>query len=493
MANYRHGVYTREQSTAVVAPREIDSALPFVVGTAPIHLSGTGLDGVDKKVHYPVLCLNFEEAATKLGYSDDWEQYTLCEFMDASFKIYNVAPVVFVNVLDPSIHKTAVPEKEYSVVNKQASLGRDVILDSVIVKATSIGDPLVPGVDFTLAWTRGAEVMLNVLPGGALAGATTVFATFDRIDPSKVTAADIIGGYNVLEGRTEGLELIDTVFPRYGKVPSLICAPKWSEKPEVAAVMTAKTQGISGLFPSLALTDIPSDTGGVQDYTEVSEWKRLNSYTETHQIALWPMGKIGDKLYHLSTIAAGVIAQTDLQYNAIPYASPSNHSAKMTAAATKTGKELLLDLNQVNLLNENGICTLFNWESGWRLWGNETACFPSNTDPKDRFINIRRFYNWWSVKFILRWFQKVDSPMNRRLLEMIEDSENIAINALVAQGVLVGNNNRLVFRVEDNPITDLLGGIIRAHTYLTVPPPAAVIENCLEYETENLLTLFLSA
>jgi phage tail sheath protein FI len=483
---FKHGVYQYELPTSLVAPRQVDSALPFVVGTAPIHLAG--ISDLSKQVHYPILAMNLEDAVTKLGYSDDWEKYTLCEFMYAQFQIYNVSPSIFVNVLDPAYHKASVPMQSYPVVDKQANLGPDVILDSVVAKATAEGSPLVYGVDYTLAWNKNAMAVLNVLSGSP----TEIFVSLDVLDPSLVTVADIVGGYNSIAGRSEGLELINSVFMKFGKVPSLICAPKWSEKPEVAAVMTGKTQGISGLFPSFALTDIPSDAAnGVVEYTEVTEWKRLNSYTDTHQLALWPMGVLGERRFHLSTIAAGVIAQTDAQYGDIPYASPSNHLTKMTGAVTRSGKELLLDLNQVNLLNENGICTLFNWESGWMLWGNECGCFPSNTDPKDRFINIRRFYNWWAVKFILRWFQKVDAPMNRRLLETIEDSENIQINAYVAMGALVGPNNRLEFRLDDNPLTDLIDGVIKAHTYLTVPPPARVIENWVEYDPDNLLSLFL--
>lgn len=488
---YKHGVYVGELLTSQVAPRRVDTAIPFVVGTAPIHLSATGLEDVSKQVQHPVLAMTYGEFVTKLGYSDDWEKYTLCEFAYAEFQIYNVAPVVFVNVLDPAYHKTAQPQASFEILDRQAVLGDDVILDSVEVRATDTGAPLVAGTDYTLGWNRGAKAVLNVVAGGALASATEVYAEFDVIDPSKVTAADIVGGYNAITKRAEGLELINSVFMKYGKNPSMICAPGWSDRAEVAAVMTAKCQGISGLFPAIALTDIPSGADGVEDYTEVAEWKRLNSYTDKYQRALWPMGRLGDRVFHLSTIEAGVIAQTDAQYSDLPYASPSNHLTKMTAAVTKSGKELLLDLNQVNLLNENGVVTLFNWESGWMLWGNEMACFPTNTDPKDRFVNIRRFYNWWAVRFILQWWQKVDSPENRRLLETIEDSENIQINAYVAMGALVGSNNRIAFRAEDNPTTDLIDGIIRAHTYLTVPPPARDIENQLEYDPNNLLEIFL--
>ena len=159
---------------------------------------------------------------------------------------------------------------------------------------------------------------------------------------------------------------------------------------------------------------------------------------------------------------------------------------------TDSGKELLLDLNQANTLNGAGVVTLFNWESGWQLWGDETACYPSNTDPKDRFINIRRFYNWYTMKFILTWFQKVDAPINRRLLETIQDTENIQLNAYVAVGALVGDNNRVAFLADENPTTSLIDGIIQAHTYLTVPPPARHIVNGLEYDPDNLVSLFVA-
>ncbi|MDR3165275.1 MAG: phage tail sheath family protein, partial [Synergistaceae bacterium] len=82
---FPHGVYVYELPTALVAPRHVDSALPFVVGTAPIHLSGIGLNIADtsKQVNYTILASNYEEAVTKLGYSDDWDKYSLCEFMYA--------------------------------------------------------------------------------------------------------------------------------------------------------------------------------------------------------------------------------------------------------------------------------------------------------------------------------------------------------------------------------------------------------------------------
>ncbi|MDR1495711.1 MAG: phage tail sheath family protein, partial [Clostridiales Family XIII bacterium] len=213
---FLHGVYQAELPTALVAPRQVDTAIPFVVGTAPIHLSSTGLEDTSKQVNYPILTMNYEEAVKKLGYSDDWEKYTLCEVMYSEFQVYNVAPVVFVNVLDPEYHKSAVAQASYPVANKQAVLGADVILDSVVARASAEGTPLALGTDYTLGWNREAKAVLNVLTGNP----TALFVAFDVIDPSKVTAADIVGGYNAISGQSEGLELINTVFMKYGKVPA---------------------------------------------------------------------------------------------------------------------------------------------------------------------------------------------------------------------------------------------------------------------------------
>ena len=57
----------------------------------------------------------------------------------------------------------------------------------------------------------------------------------DRVD-----SADVIGGINAMTGESEGLELIDAVFPTFGVVPGSILAPRFGEDPAVAAIMAAK-------------------------------------------------------------------------------------------------------------------------------------------------------------------------------------------------------------------------------------------------------------
>jgi hypothetical protein len=98
MANYFHGVSTCRSDASISTPVTADSGIAFVVGAAPGHTVGGAPND-------PIMCQSYAEAVAALGYSDDWEKYTICEAIYSQFKLYGVAPVVFVNVLDPAKHK----------------------------------------------------------------------------------------------------------------------------------------------------------------------------------------------------------------------------------------------------------------------------------------------------------------------------------------------------------------------------------------------------
>ena len=101
MAVYKQGVYVEEEATALETPITGNSALQVIFGTAPVNMTKEP----SQAVNVPILCNSFSECVENLGYSGDYESYTLCQSMDANFKQFAVAPVVFVNVLDPEKHK----------------------------------------------------------------------------------------------------------------------------------------------------------------------------------------------------------------------------------------------------------------------------------------------------------------------------------------------------------------------------------------------------
>ncbi|MEF3312614.1 phage tail sheath family protein [Paenibacillus sp. GYB004] len=481
---FKHGVYVTEQPTSILAPVEANSAIPFVVGTAPINLSKLAEVPVNK----PILAYTYKEAVEALGYSDDWASYTLCEFIYSHFALYGLSPVILVNVLDPADtdHKETVVPASVPVTDGVVTIGVEgIVLSSVVVKSSD-GTTTYTAADYSAAFDDKGHVVITRKAAGTIpANVTALQVGYDKLKPSGVVAADVIGGVDGTSGALTGLELINEAFPRFGLVPGLVLAPGYSQDPTVAAVMTAKAGNINGNFKAMALTDIPTDT--VTLYGDVPAWKSDNSYTSTQQIPTWPMIKLGDQLFHGSTQIAGVIGTTDAGRGGVPYASPSNKALKANGAVLADGTEVFLGIDQANYLNSQGIVTPLNFGNGWRLWGNNTGAFPGTTDPKDSFIPVRRMFNWISNSIILTYMQKVDEPMNKRLVEAVTDSINIWLNGLTASGALLGG--RVEFNASENPVTDLMAGKMRFHLYITPPSPAQEIIFLLEYDASYLAAL----
>lgn len=478
---YQHGVYTSEVPTSIVPAVNTMAGLPVIFGTAPIHLASD-----PAAVNRPVLCYSYAEAVAALGYCKDWKNYTLCEAIYSQFSLYNRAPVVFVNVLDPEKHKQSVENTEVTMTKNEGMVTDPVLLSTLVVKAQAgEGAALTKGTDYEAAYDSDGHLIITALEEGTAYNAGTLYASYDKLDPDAVTEDDIIGGVDISTGVYTGLETLNQVFPLYGIVPGLVLAPGWSDNPEVASVMVAKAGNINSHFQAMVLTDV-ADT--IKKYTDVPTWKNNFNYTNAQEVVCWSRVRNGDDIYHMSVHLLGVMATVDSANGDIPYESPSNKSMQITGTCLEDGTEVILGPDEAAYLNGQGIVTALNFIGGWKAWGNRTACYPSNTDPKDAFISIRRMFNWHAQTFIQTYWVKVDKPINKRLIQTVVDSENIRLNGLVAQGVLLGA--RVEFREDENPTTNLLDGIIKFHTYFTPPTPARVIENVIEYDPDYFSTLF---
>ena len=297
-----HGVKASEVPTSIVATVATDSGLPVVFGTAPVHLTEDPTAYVNK----PVICYSWKEATQNLGYHPDWDKYTLCEAMYTEFKLYNVKPIVFVNVLDPTKHKVSVSDTAKTVTKKQVILTDPVLLHTLTVKGSADGSAATLDTDYTAAYDDDGQLIITLLDDGALASVSSIHVAYDKLDPTAVKDDDIIGGMST-DGKNKGLELIDDIYFQIGKVPGLLAAPGWSEKPAIAAVMKAKAAKIDGLFPCMALVDI--NTEQVKKYADVNMWKNGNNYTGNNQIVCWPCAKNGDMVFHLSTHIMGIIGR----------------------------------------------------------------------------------------------------------------------------------------------------------------------------------------
>lgn len=488
---YSHGVYKSEVPTSIVPPVRTEAGLPVFVGTAPIHLGSDS--GAMANVNKPQLCYTYEEAVSLFGFSREFGRYTLCEAIYSQFALFNVSPAVFINVLDPAEHTTGgAAAEEFDLVDGAANLGKDVPLSLVTVPNVSgvAEDPdAVAGVDYALSYNSDGEAILTVLEEGMFAAAVKISAKVPKLSPEAVDEYDIIGGVNITSGEYEGLELVNAVFPKFRIIPGLLAAPKWSEKPAVAAVMAAKMSNINGHFTGESVADIPSDSdSGADRYTAAPEWKNQNNYILPNQIVCWGKPKLGTDTFHLSTQLISLMNRTDASNEDIPYESPSNKSLQMDSLVNAGGKEILLGSDQAAYLNGQGIVTALNFIGGWKAWGNREAVYPAVTDPKDAFIPIRRMFHWIGNEFILTFWQKVDKPMTRRLVKTIVNSYNVRLNGLAAREFILGG--RVEFLEDENPLTDLIDGILRFHVYVTPPPPAKEIRAVLEFDPGYFSTLF---
>ena len=479
---YTHGVYNAEQPTSVTPPIQGSAGLQVIFGTAPIHLSKDPAHAANT----PKLCYSYAEAVAAVGYSDDFKKFTLCQSIDACFRVFNVAPVILINVLDPanSEHVKENAATDYDVMEGQALYTVPyVLLDTLVVKNGETA--LVRDTDYTATHDKDGNVLITLLSTTAQA-AETLSISSTSLDPTAVDKTDIVGGYDVATGGETGMELVRQIYPRFGMTPGILLAPGWSHNPTVAAALQAKTEGINGNFDCVTYLDISTDAeeDGAEVYTDVRTAKEALGATSPHAAALWPMGAVGDKVYYLSALFAALTAYTDASNSDVPYESPSNKDLKITSTVLKDGTEVLLDQQQANdLLNANGVITAIN-ANGYKAWGNNTAAYPSTSDPKDRWLAVRRFFDWDGNGFILTYFQKVDKPGNTRLIQSIVDSQNIIGNGYVARGYCAGY--RTEFKSDENPITNLLDGHLTVHTYLAPYIPAEYIENIREYDTEAL-------
>lgn len=473
---YNHGVRVQEQPTSLVAPITGTAGLQVIIGTAPVNLAAEPY----KATNVPMIAYSFKEASEQLGYSDDFKNYTLCQSMDACFRVFNIAPIILINVLDPAKHKKGNEDATVKVESMQATVELDGILTDTI-EVTSGATALTAGTDYVTTFDDKGHLVISLVAGGKGATATELVVKSSSIDPSNVTEADIIGGYNASTGVESGMELIRQIYPKFNMTPGLLLAPGWSQKPNVGVVLAAKCEEINGVFSCECVLDI--DSAEVKKYTDCKEWKDENGYVNKHAVVLWPQVKIGTKQYAYSAIFAALTAYTDAGNDDVPNLSPSNKLIGLTGTVLDDGTEVTLDQTQANLLNGQGIITAINI-NGWRSWGNNTSIYPASTDPKDRWFCCRRFFTWWGNSFILTYLQNVDDPANYRLIESIVDSENIRGNSYVSQGKCAGA--RIEFSEDENPVTDIINGKIQFHQYLAPYVPAEDILNTLEFAPDML-------
>lgn len=483
--SYRHGIYGTEIPTSISPPIRTSAGLIVAIGSAPINQ----LKNYSEAVNKPILAYSYADAVNALGYSSDVKNYTLCEVMKVCFGLYGVAPVVFINVL--SLDHIVGFQGSVTFINSQASLSSSGVLPETIRIIDESKKYHTLGVDFSHSFSDTGKCIISLIPSGGIKNDTRLRVEYKYLDPHRVKSKDIIGGVNVSSHKSEGLELLNEIYPRFGLIPGQIIAPGFSSDAEVGQLMALKAGAISDIFNAEVLTDVlASSREGALNYKKAVEKKKAHNWVAKTQTVCWPMVKSGHEIHHFSTHLAAATCLLDSHNADIPYRSPSNKTLQMNSAVLGDGTEVWNGLGVANYLNSQGIVTTYH-KNGWKTWGNRTAAYPSSTDPKDSFRACRRMFNWVLNTLIETYWSKIDDPTNKRLIQSVVTSANIWLNGLTANENIAGG--RVVFAERENAITDLMDGPLRFHVFLTPFSPAREIDFVMEYDPNYLNNLFSSS
>ena len=467
---YQHGITITEVNGSDVGALQSTAGIHVIIGKAPVNLAADPY----AVTNTPTLVRSFDEAQSLFGYSEDFANYNICEAMYTYFKLVRVAPVIFINVLNPRTHKTEVTET-VTVANSQATLSASGILLDTITAVSGEND-LVVGTDYIAAFDKDGKVVLSALSNKVGA---TISVTAQKINPEAVTDADIVGGFNATTGVMTGIELVRSVYPKFGRFASVLIAPGITSA-VVAAALQAKTIDVNGTFSAETIIDISENTAVPAN---VKAAKDTAAIISPHAIAVWPKAKVGQRVISMSAVLGAVLAFYDAENDDVPCLTPSNKTIGISGICNASGAEIYVDQATANALNGFGIVTAINL-NGWRTWGNNTAAYPETTEPKSRWIGCRRFFSWIENRFIIRYLSRVDSLANYRLVESILEDENQFLSSLVASGKCAGA--RIEFIESENTIEQLESGKIVFHQFMAPYPPAEAIEGIFEYDATML-------
>ena len=511
---YRHGVYTSEVSTSIQTAAPVDSALPFVIGTAPRQIG-------------PVLITSWARYCAAFGVSESVDiggpefsrGGTLTNFAYYWFILAGRSDCILQSLPGIKFSSDSFSVKVGDVV-RQARY--DIQLGLVSAGARAAWRGYITGNSLTVAWaddvyssdfgTINAETdsisaltfedgetypeltvsLVDLETGNAIAGADLL----DKATPLSVQFHAYGEVAENLTAVTEAIQSIHTIYERFSRVASILLIPGVFFTPNymgLVSAMAAAVSNIGGRFKGIALAEIPAgDDATEQTGVDIDTAKDAKQSTSPYVIYAWPNVGVGDFRFPASVALAAAINATDGQYGGLPYVSPSNKPLPVTGAycvvedsdGFAVKKSVFATRDDVNAyLGAYGIVGFRNTAQGWVAWGDNTAAFPGSTDVKDYMIPIRRMFNYVSNQFQVFADSRVDMPLNMRQLEGVVKSFNQILAGWVGFGAL--NAGSVELDKELNTTASLLAGTVYVRIRIAPPPAMVVIEGVLEYDVQG--------
>lgn len=489
MANtYKHGAYA-DLGTSIAKSAIQAGTVAVYVGIAPVHLVKGYADS--ECVNLPVKINDFTDAQKKMGYSDDWEKFTLCEAFAGHFDngLENIGPIYAINVLDPDIHRSAnTTTKQVEFVNNIAEIKTEsAILDTIAIENYTADVDFLVDYNFT-----AGKVVLTSLKAELKGNQNVVFY---EIDTSKLSKTDIIGG-KTAAGIYSGLKAIDLLYTRENQVCNLIGAPGYSEIPDVYAAMINQASKINGHWESFVFADIPIKDGesAIDTETKAKTWRKTNGYDAERSEIFWPQFQdvTTKRVFHGSTLAIVGSMITDNANDNVPFESCSNKEVNIGKQyfGANSKNQGFDQATATSDLNAYGISTAVFWGGKWVLWGGNTAKYEFGKDIDVRAIDshyMRMLFHTMNG-FQRRQASKIDKGFHRMLKDSIINEEQDIIDGYIKQGALLPGS-QILFLESDNSTADMVNGDFVFQIPVCVTPRAKSLTGKVAYTDAGLTSL----
>lgn len=348
--------------------------------------------------------------------------------------------------------------------------------DDVLVSYVHLGTAFATPADYTVDSTDPENVQLVRINLGAITAGATVLVRVEVGSTDAVPVSDYIGT-TLGDNSKTGSKLFETCYPLFGFNPVLFISDKSTDKAFKAdyEALAEKLKGFAifdapiGANVTEAINGRGVDTGFVQTFFSSSD----------RAIACYPHLKVYDtvldaeRLEPLSWRMAALWCRR--MVNQGFWWSPSN---QQILGITGIEAPLIMSLTdstaENQLLNEAGIVTVYaNFGTGYRLWGNRSMQWPSDSFP-DNFLPIRLTADVIHRSLERACLPFVDRPITLALIDAIKETVNGFFNDLINRGALVGGE--CTFDATKNSVQQIALGKLVFDIKFMPPPPAELIE-----------------
>jgi phage tail sheath protein FI len=476
MADF-HGIQIDERLAGVRSVNAPPTAVVGVIGTAPNFLTGAKADGKLALV---------TNAKTAAAFGPDLPGYTIPNALNAILE-YCSPRIVVIDVFNPDKHKSSVADEVVTLDDRgNASLTHMGII-SAVVKYN--GDALLEGTDYKLDKAYGT---LERIKAGALEPKAELKIDYEYGDPSLVTSQDIIGAVDEA-GFRSGIQAFVDSATRLGYMPRILLAPGYTFGTSVATKLLAMADKIH----AIAYLDVPVGATVKQCIEGRGPDGEINLGTSSDRAVLcYPQVEVIDprtdqKVFEpLSQNLAGLACYVDMTEGF--FVSPSNHELRrVIGIETPVGWSIDDPNCEAAMLNEVGIVTVVHpYGEGFKMWGNRTASFPSETHPICN-ISVRTVADYMHEVILRALRRYMDQPMDKPVLGFAREDVLAALENLKRQKAIIGSS--FTWPEDENPISEMSAGHVFYELSFLPPIPINRITVRKSIDTTWLKNLYGTA